>query len=278
MALTFGCNTLYPRGRLPSAVEVFDVAAHGEALRTIRDAGLDGCEFSHYEHLAPADQEKLREVCSCLGLRPWSAHSWEALPAEPGHVDGTLPGLFRSLEGAARLGVRVLVVHAAGAAPQCYPQRATALAACLGKLSPRAQAAGITVAVENCANRQDLEFLAETLAELDLPAVGFNIDTGHAVLGGMKPAEAIRIMGQRLATTHLQDNFGQRDDHLPPGRGSIAWDAVRDALREVGYGGMLMVEISDCPPGREPEPALDTRAAADFLKTLFAAPSGPARA
>jgi sugar phosphate isomerase/epimerase len=274
MVPTFGCNTLYPRGRLPRTVGAFDVAAHREALRTIREAGLDGCEFSHYEHLPPADQEKLRGVCACLGLRPWSAHSWEALPAEPAHVEGTLPGLFSSLEGAARLGVRVLVVHAASAAPQAYPQRAAALAACLGTLSPRAEAVGITIAVENCAHRQDLEFLAETLERLDLPAIGFNIDTGHAVLGGMTPDDAIRMMGKRLATTHLQDNFGQRDDHLPPGRGSIAWEPVRDALRQVGYTGMLMVEISDCPPEREPQPVLDTRAAADFLKTLFGVPLG----
>jgi sugar phosphate isomerase/epimerase len=272
MTLTFGCNTLYPRGRLPGAVEVFDLGAHREALRNIRDAGLDGCEFSHFQHLTPVDQEKLREVCSCLGLTPWSAHSWQVLPADPEQVDGALPALKTSIEGAARLGVRVLVVHAAGCAPERYPQRAAALARSLGLLSPQAQSVGLTVAVENCADRRDLEFLAETLAGLDLPAVGFNIDTGHAVLGGMKPAEAIGIMGKRLATTHLQDNFGQRDDHLPPGRGTIAWEAVRDALRQVGYGGMLMVEISDCPPGREPEPVKDTRAAADYLKTLFGVP------
>lgn len=278
MAQAFGCNTLYPHGRLPRAVEAFDIGAHREALGNIRDAGLDGCEFSHYEHLGPADQEKLREICSCLGLRPWSAHSWEALPAQPEQVERALTGLQHSLDGAARLGVGVLVVHAAGAAPEGYPQRAAALARSLEALSPRAQAAGITVAVENCADRRDLEFLAATLARLDLPAVGFNIDTGHAVLHGMTPAEAIQIMGKRLATTHLQDNFGARDDHLPPGRGSIAWEPVREALRQVGYGGMLMVEISDCPPGREPDPVKDTRAAADFLKALFGAPSGSAPA
>lgn len=271
MAWTFGCNTLYPWGRLPATGDVFDLAAHLQALRILREAGLDGCEFSHYQHLPAADQEKLRETCACMGLTPWSAHAWQPLPADPTQVETALPALRSGIEGAARLGVRVLVVHAAGCAPEAYPRRAEALAHTLTAMSAQAQTAGITVAVENCAPRADLEFLATTLAHLDLPAVGFNIDTGHAVLHGMRPEEAIRIMGGRLATTHLQDNFGQRDDHLPPGRGSIAWEPVRDALVEVRYGGMLMVEISDCPPGREPLAADDTRAAATFLRRLFSA-------
>jgi sugar phosphate isomerase/epimerase len=269
MSLKFGCNTLYPWGRLPATVEVFDLAAHREALRIIREAGLDGAEFSHYQHLVPADQEKVRELCDCLGLVPWSAHSWAPLPADPTQVEAALADLHASLDGAARLGVRVMVVHAAGCPPAAFPHRAEALGRVLSALSPQAAAAGITIAVENCAAREDLEFLAAALARLDLPAVGFNIDTGHAVLHGMKPEEAIRTMGRRLATTHLQDNFGERDDHLPPGRGRIAWEPVRDALLEVNYRGMLMVEISDCPPGREPCPADDTRAAADFLHGLF---------
>jgi sugar phosphate isomerase/epimerase len=273
MSFTFGCNTLYPWGRLPAGARAFDLAAHREALRLIREAGLDGAEFSHYQHLGPADQEKARELCDCLGLVPWSAHAWAPLPAEPVQEAAALADLRAGIEGAARLGVRVLVVHATGCPVDAYGRRAEVLERVLGALSPRAAAAGVTLAVENCASREDLEFLAQTLDRLDLAAVGFNIDTGHAVLHGMKPEEAIRIMGRRLVTTHLQDNFGQRDDHLPPGRGAIAWEPVREALLGVGYGGMLMVEISDGPPGREPDARTDTRDAADFLHRLFGVPS-----
>lgn len=270
MPFRFGCNTLYPWGRLPSGPGVFGAAAHREALRTIRQAGLDGAEFSHYQHLSPADQEAIRDFCAALGVTPWSAHSWTPLPADPAQAQGALADLRAGLEGAARLGARVMVVHSTGCPPADYPRRAEALQRVLSALAPAAAAAGVTIAVENCADRADLEFLAATLARLDLPSVGFNIDTGHAVLRGMAPEEAIRIMGRRLATTHLQDNFGQRDDHLPPGRGAIAWEPVRDALLEVGYQGMLMVEISDGPPGRDPDPIEETQASADFLRRLFA--------
>ena len=267
MAYRFGCNTLYPHGRLPGDANAFDLAAHLESLKLIRGCGLDGCEFSHYQHLAPEEQTALKGACAELGLTPWSAHSWVPLPGAVANVADALPKLHASLEGAARLGVSVMVLHSAGGEAA---GRREALARTLGNLAPAAAKAGITLAIENCAPRADLEFLVATVDALALPAVGFNIDTGHAALHGMTPAEAIRLMGHRLATTHMQDNFGQRDDHLPPGKGTIDWTATRDALLEVGYKGMFMVEISDCPPGREPLPKEDTQAANDFLRQLFA--------
>jgi sugar phosphate isomerase/epimerase len=118
--------------------------------------------------------------------------------------------------------------------------------------------------------------LVEAVQSLGLPGVGFNIDTGHAVLHGMTPADAIRLMGPLLLTTHLQDNLGKQDDHLPPGRGGIDWPGTLAALREVKYKGMLMVEISDCPPGREPDAAADTRAAFENLSRFARAAAGGA--
>ncbi len=268
MSFRFGCNTLYPHGRLPREENAFDLAAHRESLKLIRGCGFDGCEFSHYQHLTPAEQTSLRDTCAEIGLTPWSAHSWVPLPGAVANVADALPKLRASLEGAARLGVSVMVLHSAGGEAE---DRRAALGQTLRDLAPPAAKAGITLAIENCSNRADLEFLIATVDALALPAVGFNCDTGHAVLHGMTPAEVIRLMGHRLATTHMQDNFGQRDDHLPPGKGTIDWVATRDALLEVKYQGTFMVEISDCPPGREPLPKEDTQAAHDFLRALFAA-------
>jgi sugar phosphate isomerase/epimerase len=266
MSFRFGCNTLYPHGRLPREADAFDLAAHRESLEIIGSCGLDGCEFSHYQHLPAQEQTALREICAGLGLTPWSAHAWVPLPGARANVPEALPKLHACLEGAARLGVSVMVLHAAGGQEE---DRRDALGQALRSLDPVATKAGITLAIENCGPRADLEFLIETVDALALPSVGFNIDTGHAVLHGMTPAEAIRLMGHRLATTHMQDNFGERDDHLPPGKGTINWTDTRDALLEVGYQGMFMVEISDCPPEREPLPKDDTQAANDFLRQLF---------
>jgi sugar phosphate isomerase/epimerase len=80
--------------------------------------------------------------------------------------------------------------------------------------------------------------------------LGFCVDTGHAALGDLGAARAVRLAGSRLYTTHLQDNWGKRDDHLPPGRGSIAWAEVFAALEEVGYARTLMLELTDMAEGR----------------------------
>jgi len=55
------------------------------------------------------------------------------------------------------------------------------------------------------------------------------------------------MAGGRLITTHLQDNHGARDEHLPPGDGAIDWEDVAAALREIGYPGCLMLELTDQP-------------------------------
>jgi sugar phosphate isomerase/epimerase len=270
MKNTLGCNTLYPHGRLSDCKAQFTIEAQKLALRNIGDAGFDGCEFSHYEWLDVAQCEVLRAECGRLGLGPWSAHSWVALAGELATVAERTAQLRRSIEGAAALGVGVMVVH-----PPSYPRDATAavartvweqaVEATLRALVPALAAANVSMAIENCGPRTDLEALVGLLARLDLPGIGLNIDTGHAQIHGMQPAEAIRLMGKRLLTTHLQDNFGKNDDHLPPGCGTIDWPATLDALREVQYQRMLMVEISDCPSGREPDAVADTRRAFENL-------------
>ncbi|MCK5803278.1 MAG: sugar phosphate isomerase/epimerase, partial [Lentisphaeria bacterium] len=270
-----GCNTLYPFGRLPANATVFDLDAHKRALEIIASAGGDGCEFSHYQHFDLDQCVQLRAFCAEVGIAPWSAHSWVQLPAQPDDLATSLPGLLTTLRAAGALGAQVMVVHARGFAEADSPEaacalRRDALAQALEKLSPVAQDLGVTIAIENCSNRDDLEFLVATVRELALPSVGFNIDTGHAVLHGMRPEEAIRIMGPNLVTTHMQDNFGKRDDHLPPGLGTIEWPPVLQAIRETGYQGMLMIEISDCPPEREPHPVEDTKAAIAYVRSLLA--------
>ena len=267
---SLGCNTLYPYGRLTDAPTQFGLAAHREALKILCEAGFDGCEFSHYDVLSLEECRELRKECDRLGLQPWSAHAWVQIPEISADVMPRTEALQACLAGAGALGANVMVVHAQHR--QCdlakvdeREHRKQAMLACLRDLHEQAAGQGCVIAIENCADRTDLRFMVETVSELDLPGIGFNIDTGHAVLHGMEPADAIRLMGSRLRTTHLQDNFGERDDHLPPGCGTIDWPSVLTALNEVDYKGMLMVEISDCPPGREPDARADTQLAFDNL-------------
>ncbi|NOZ20568.1 MAG: sugar phosphate isomerase/epimerase [Planctomycetes bacterium] len=266
-----GCNTLYPHGRLTDVKEQFTLEAQKQALHDVKEGGFDACEFSHSECLTLDECDALRGECERIGLIPWSAHSWVALPAEAAQADQSLTKLLANLDATDHLGAQVMVVHAAGSDwdmgnEPLRLKRSVALRASLVNLAGKAAEKDIAIAVENCGPKTDLEFLAHVIRTLDLPNVGFNIDTGHAAIKGLDPSQAIRVMGDHLLTTHLQDNFGERDDHLPPGLGTIDWPSVMAAFREVNYTRTLMVEISDCPPGREPVARKDIRQSFENLK------------
>jgi len=53
----------------------------------------------------------------------------------------------------------------------------------------------------------------------------------------------VRTIGKRLGVLHLHDNDGERDDHLPPYLGNLDFDAMMEALKEVGYEGNINFEI-----------------------------------
>jgi len=274
MTNKLGCNTLYPHGRLTDVKTQFTLDAQKQALRDVKDGGFDACEFSHYECLTMDECDALRQECEAIGLLPWSAHSWVALPADPDQVQAALPKLLANLDATTHLGAEVMVVHAAGtdwdmAKEDLRAKRAEALKQSLMPLTGKAAEGGIVIAIENCGPEADLRFLVDTVQALGLSNVGFNIDTGHAAIRGMTPAAAIRIMGEKLVTTHLQDNFGERDDHLPPGLGTIDWLATMAAFRDVQYTRTLMVEISDCPPGREPVARRDIRQSFENLQRFL---------
>ncbi|MDD2912760.1 MAG: TIM barrel protein, partial [Candidatus Bipolaricaulis anaerobius] len=55
----------------------------------------------------------------------------------------------------------------------------------------------------------------------------------------------VAALGERLVHVHLHDNRGERDEHLPLGRGSLPWRAAWAALSSAGYRGPIVLEIPD---------------------------------
>jgi len=269
MKTSIGCNTLYPAGRLTSEGQ-FTLPHQLRALEVIAEAGFDAVEFSHAGHLTPEELQQVAAHARALGLVPWSVHAWRPLAATAADVETTLADYRVAAQTAHLLGVRVVVVHSGGTmAPAGLSERRSANSECLRALAewvgPK-----VVVAVENMSARADWEFIIELVDACPLPNVGLNLDTGHAHLGDLGVVNAIRMAGGRVRTTHLQDNLGQQDNHLPPGQGTIRWEEALAAFREVGYTGCYLVELSDCPIGREPDTVGDTRRAAENLRALLA--------
>ncbi len=157
-----------------------------------------------------------------------------------------LDDLRRCIDWITQAGGRHLVVHPGGLSdPEEMARRSEVLARSLDALAEHAAASDCILCVENMPPGvfpgSRMADLAAIVAEVAHPNVGLAIDTGHAHLVGSAASET-RAAGALLRTTHVHDNHGRQDVHLPPGHGTIDWAAWVEALDEVGYSGPVMLE------------------------------------
>lgn len=77
------------------------------------------------------------------------------------------------------------------------------------------------------------------------PALRLALDTGHClVTQDIAPAEAVRAYADRLGTVAIEDMRRGDHTHLPFGQGDMDVPAVLRALDEIGFGGLVCVELS----------------------------------
>jgi len=160
-----------------------------------------------------------------------------------------LQRIQRHIAIAARIGVRVVVVHPGGryeAITNAERDRLLALNRnAFRRLGDRAAELGLRLALENlfrpwAATPEEMEAI---LAVIDHPAVGVALDTSHANVAGLDLPTLIRRFEKRLLATHISDNDGSGDQHRTPGYGRINWPPVMAALAEIGCAGPFNLEI-----------------------------------
>ena len=76
------------------------------------------------------------------------------------------------------------------------------------------------------------------------PRMGVCWDFGHAnQTVKAQHAEWIATLGSRIKCTHVHNNYGGVDYHMPPIYGNTEWPSLMPALRATGYGGPLTLEL-----------------------------------
>ncbi len=241
----FGCNVIDPLLEVKGGTD-YSLAITERSLTFLKGLGHDAIEYSHACHWSEAECAAVRQMTARIGLLPWSLHAWAGgdVMTEEGRA-GTSKVLSIATRNAEALGVATIVHHPNGQRLDRDEDRERLKVE--AELLAGLARPGLRFAVENGASLGTMEYLL-ALAELVGPEkVGVCVDSGHAALGDLGPGRAIRMAGQRLITTHLQDNLGQRDDHMPPGDGTIDWDDVAAALGEIGYPGCVLLELTDQP-------------------------------
>ena len=118
----------------------------------------------------------------------------------------------------------------------------------------------------------------------DLPSetAGLCLDTGHLDYSGMDPVETLRRYADRTDYIHFKDIDAAKyadvmSRHIrffeacaegvmcPIGRGRIDYDAVRQLLGEIGYGGYITIE-QERDPRNSGGVLADLAASRDFLR------------
>jgi D-psicose/D-tagatose/L-ribulose 3-epimerase len=112
----------------------------------------------------------------------------------------------------------------------------------LKQLSVQAGDRGVTLCVEPL-NRFETSFMnlaeqaVEVVDRVGHPACGILLDTFHMNIEERSIGDAIRSAGARLKHVH-----GCENDRGAAGSGHVPWNEVRDALRDVGYDGPVVIE------------------------------------
>ena len=103
---------------------------------------------------------------------------------------------------------------------------------------------GVMVTIENMPTFEamiyyNMEDLHETLTSYDMY---MTLDIGHANHAGY-PAEAMYF--DSIKHIHIHDNFGDEDDHLALGEGSIDLKCIVNTLEKNSYDGIYIIEVND---------------------------------
>ena len=177
--------------------------------------------------------------------------------AEPARRQAAVDETAAVLQMAGQIPFAILVVHLgvpeAGAVPGDNHRPSAARSA--EEICRMAEPFGVKVALEVIPNALSTPSALVTMLErdIDASAAGICLDFGHAFLGGDVP-DAIETVSEHLIATHVHDNHRRRDDHLPPYRGGIDWDAALMSMQKIGFDGTYLMELANTG---SPESVLD---------------------
>jgi L-ribulose-5-phosphate 3-epimerase len=166
--------------------------------------------------------------------------------------------LAQAIDVAGAMNVKVILVPFFGKGDlNNDPAGFDAAVEALKRLAPRAEKAGVILAVENWLSAGDNLKILERVGS---SAVRVYYDVGNSQDAGHPIFNEIRFLGARIVEFHAKDT---KDLY---GRGSIDFPAVRKAMEDIGYNGWFVLEGTKMPLGVEKSVRYD----ADYLKTVFA--------
>lgn len=159
--------------------------------------------------------------------------------------------LKRVLDVAQDLPFGRLVLHMGGSRETADPRKRDAAFSSLEHLTLHAHHAGVTICIENTNSEMgDPTYLRTFVDQTRLAGVRFNFDIGHAHMAEGPEEERVgrsfEPLKDLMVSAHIHDNHGDKDEHLPPYDGSIAWPAAIGLLTSAPIKGLpLTLELKE---------------------------------
>ncbi len=254
---------------------------HPGLLELAERSGAEAVEiFAARQHFDYTSREQVMELAEWFRsnpVQPFSMHAPLYPDREMGragalglnvlHPEKTrridaMDEIKRALESAEHIPLRNLVVHLGERYDEWSPRSIEFALTALEHLGAFARPLGVRLLVENLLNDATTpEHLIYILNMGHLDNIGVCLDLGHANIT-VGTAAAIETLGNRIASVHVHDNHGTKDEHLWPGDGTIDWKATAAALQALAKPPATVLEISYSLP--EAQAALPGRIGASF--------------
>jgi sugar phosphate isomerase/epimerase len=165
--------------------------------------------------------------------------------------EASVEEVLKSLEVAAKLQPYKVVLHPSYimGLGHLVPEQSKGYAMkSLGTIVERAHQLGLCLCLENMFPRAQWLVEPEDFAEIleKFPTINLTLDTGHAHIDdrkGKRALDFIQRFPERIGHVHASDNFGKEDSHLPVGAGTVDFQQIGRALKEMGYTDTVTVEV-----------------------------------
>jgi sugar phosphate isomerase/epimerase len=218
-------------------------------LAEIAEAGFSAVEvFCASQHFSYREPQRVRELGDALGeyrLALHSVHSPTDRDRSPGRESGVaisisdperirrldaVDEIKRVLDVAEQIPFQFLIQHIGHGRQATDPRKLDAAFTSLESLSMFAKARGVTIALENTPDELGSPAsLQHFITDTHLHDLKLCFDAGHAHIEDGVQA-SFDAMRERVVTSHIHDNHGDKDEHLLPFDGSIDWDTALAAF------------------------------------------------
>ena len=210
--------------------------------------------FTQEEKAFRAEIERHADILRSFGIEVVQTHGpWKNPPADatPEERAVRFDLMSKAIRGTAYLASPYMIIHQLMPFGNNSPESPEVVHEInldfMYRLAEYGKEWGVVVCLENMPfKRLPLATPAEVanfVRTINHPNLKVCLDTGHALIRGVSPAEAVRITGtDLLRTLHIHDNDGTRDAHDPIGTGIMDFDDFVRALGEIRYRGAISLE------------------------------------